>query len=163
MKALMLREYNHFEYIDVPEPDTHTDEVLVKVHACGICGSDVHGMDGSTGRRISPIIMGHEAAGVIVKIGSEVKRWQVGDRVTFDSTIYSMEDWFTKKACTILAIIGWYLEFRVMSTDVMVHSLSTWLSHNISSIKFPIVLHSIRLQWLSQWLWLCTRLSSRRL
>jgi L-iditol 2-dehydrogenase len=64
------------------------DEVLIKVHACGICGSDIHGMDGSTGRRIPPIIMGHEAAGTIAAVGSHVTGWAVGDRVTFDSTIY---------------------------------------------------------------------------
>jgi L-iditol 2-dehydrogenase len=60
----------------------------VAVKACGICGSDVHGMDGSTGRRRPPIIMGHEAAGVIVRIGSDVQGWAEGDRVTFDSTVY---------------------------------------------------------------------------
>ena len=56
--------------------------------ACGICGSDVHGMDGSTGRRRPPIIMGHEAAGVIAAVGPSVTDWKIGDRVTFDSTIY---------------------------------------------------------------------------
>ncbi len=87
MKALVLTAYNHFDYCDVPEPCPAPDEVLVRVQACGICGSDVHGMDGSTGRRIPPIIMGHEAAGIIAQVGSAVKGWQPGDRVTFDSTI----------------------------------------------------------------------------
>ena len=60
-----------------------------QVKACGICGSDVHGMDGSTGRRVPPIIMGHEAAGVDrSSSGSDVGGWAEGDRVTFDSTIY---------------------------------------------------------------------------
>jgi L-iditol 2-dehydrogenase len=58
------------------------------VKACGICGSDVHGMDGSTGRRRPPIIMGHEAAGVVSSVGSGVSGWSAGDPVTFDSTIY---------------------------------------------------------------------------
>jgi L-iditol 2-dehydrogenase len=88
MKALVLTEYNHLEIQDAPEPQPAPDEVLVAVEACGICGSDVHGMDGSTGRRRPPIIMGHEAAGVIVRVGPEVQGWAVGDRVTFDSTIY---------------------------------------------------------------------------
>jgi L-iditol 2-dehydrogenase len=70
---------------------------LIEVKACGICGSDVHGMDGSTGRRIPPVIMGHEASGVIAATGANVKNWQTGDRVTFDSTIYPLDDWFTKK------------------------------------------------------------------
>ena len=95
MKALVLEEYNKLVYKDVPDPVLHGDEVLVKVKACGICGSDVHGLDGSTGRRIPPMIMGHEASGVIVKTGADVKNWKSGDRVTFDSTVYPLNDWFT--------------------------------------------------------------------
>jgi L-iditol 2-dehydrogenase len=96
MKASVLKKYHHFVYEDVPEPTYGVDDVLIEVKACGICGSDVHGMDGSTGRRIPPIIMGHEASGVIVKIGTNVKNWESGDRVTFDSTVYSLDDWFTR-------------------------------------------------------------------
>ncbi len=88
MKALVLTEYNHFEYKEMPDPIIGNDDVLVAVRACGICGSDVHGMDGSTGRRRPPIIMGHEAAGIIEAVGTHVKGWKKGDRVTFDSTIY---------------------------------------------------------------------------
>ena len=50
MKALVLKEYNIFNYEDVPEPEYGPDDLLVQVKACSICGSDVHGMDGSTGR-----------------------------------------------------------------------------------------------------------------
>jgi L-iditol 2-dehydrogenase len=95
MKALVLEEYKKLVYKDVPDPVPADNEVLIKVMACGICGSDIHGYDGSTGRRIPPIIMGHEASGVIVKTGSGVSGWKKGDRVTFDSTIYPLDDWFT--------------------------------------------------------------------
>jgi 2-desacetyl-2-hydroxyethyl bacteriochlorophyllide A dehydrogenase len=95
MKALVLEEYNKLVYKDVPEPSISNNEVLVKVMACGICGSDVHGFDGSTGRRIPPLIMGHEASGIIVKTGAGIKGWKQGDRVTFDSTVYPLNDWFT--------------------------------------------------------------------
>src|ERR1041385_8852983 len=88
MKALVLKEYKKFSYEDVPDPKLQAQEVLVAVKACGICGSDVHGMDGSTGRRRPPIIMGHEASGVIQSIGNGIRGWAPGDRVTFDSTIY---------------------------------------------------------------------------
>lgn len=88
MKALVLKEYKRFALEEVPLPEPGAGEVAVSVKACGICGSDVHGMDGSTGRRRPPIIMGHEAAGVISRIGSGVRGWKPGDRVTFDSTIY---------------------------------------------------------------------------
>ena len=75
VKALVLKEYNRFSCEDVPVPEIGDDEVLIRVKACGICGSDVHGMDGSTGRRIPPIIMGHEAAGVIEQVGAGVADW----------------------------------------------------------------------------------------
>jgi L-iditol 2-dehydrogenase len=88
VKALTLIDYKKFAVQDAAEPELAPDCVLVAVKACGICGSDVHGMDGSTGRRQPPIIMGHEAAGVIAEVGSRVKNWQPGARVTFDSTIY---------------------------------------------------------------------------
>ncbi len=88
MKALMLSAPGRLEYIDVPDPLVGNEDVLVEVRACGICGSDIHGMDGSTGRRIPPIIMGHEASGVIRAMGPAVEGWVEGERVTFDSTIY---------------------------------------------------------------------------
>ncbi|XZE53232.1 zinc-dependent alcohol dehydrogenase [Planctomycetaceae bacterium SH139] len=87
MKALLLKEYKQIELTDVPEPEVGPEDVLVRVHACGICGSDIHGYDGSTGRRIPPLVMGHEAAGVIESVGASVTEFQPGDRVTFDSTI----------------------------------------------------------------------------
>lgn len=97
MKALVLREYGKLVYEDVPRPSVAPDEVLVKVEACGICGSDVHGFDGSTGRRRPPLVMGHEASGVIAEAGPAVSGWAPGTRVTFDSTIYRLDDWYTRR------------------------------------------------------------------
>lgn len=87
MKALLLTDVSRLEYVDVPTPEIGPDDVLVRVEACGICGSDVHGMDGSSGRRIPPLIMGHEMSGVITDTGSTVTTWSQGDRVVVDSTI----------------------------------------------------------------------------
>jgi L-iditol 2-dehydrogenase len=88
MKALLLSGYKHLEMVDLPEPVPGPGEVLVRVAACGICGSDVHGYDGSTGRRIPPIVMGHEAAGTVCAWGEGVTGFANDDRVTFDSTVY---------------------------------------------------------------------------
>ena len=88
MKVLLLSKYRHLEIADLPEPTPGPGEVLVRVAACGICGSDVHGYDGSSGRRIPPIVMGHEAAGTIAATGDGVTGLAEGARVTFDSTIY---------------------------------------------------------------------------
>lgn len=87
MKALVLKEYRHFEIEEMPVPHIGPEDVLVRVKACGICGSDVHGMDGSSGRRIPPIVMGHEASGVIAETGANVTSFAVGEHVTFDSTV----------------------------------------------------------------------------
>ncbi len=89
----MLKEYGRLVVEEVERPRPGPDEVLVRVRACGICGSDVHGMDGSTGRRIPPLIMGHEAAGEVAEMGAEVAGWRRGDRVTFDSTVYCGRCW----------------------------------------------------------------------
>ena len=88
MKALLLSSYRHLELADVPTPVPGPGEVLIRVAACGICGSDVHGYDGSSGRRIPPLVMGHEAAGTVAAVDATVKDFTEGDRVTFDSTIY---------------------------------------------------------------------------
>jgi L-iditol 2-dehydrogenase len=88
MKALLLSEYKHLAVADLPTPVPGPGEVLIRVAACGICGSDVHGYDGASGRRIPPIVMGHEAAGIVAAVGEGAASYRVGDRVTFDSTVY---------------------------------------------------------------------------
>jgi L-iditol 2-dehydrogenase len=119
MKALVLEAYNKLVYRDFPDPEVAADEVLIQVKAAGICGSDVHGMDGSSGRRVPPLVMGHEAAGVIASLGSGVTGWSAGEGVTFDSTIYKLDDWYTKR--------GWYN----LSDDRMVLGVSpgSWKKH----------------------------------
>ncbi|MEG1789720.1 MAG: galactitol-1-phosphate 5-dehydrogenase [Oscillospiraceae bacterium] len=91
MKALVMKEYMKLTYQDVPTPQPKENEVQIRVKACSVCGSDVHGFDGSTGRRQPPLIMGHEASGVISACGAGVKHHKIGDRVTFDSTVYCNE------------------------------------------------------------------------
>jgi L-iditol 2-dehydrogenase len=88
MKALTHTAPYTFEFADVPMPEMADEDVLVRVKAVGICGSDVHGYTGETGRRIPPIIMGHEASGVVEKIGKKAQGVAMGDRITFDSTVY---------------------------------------------------------------------------
>ncbi len=97
MRALVLKAYGQLEVQELPPPEVGARDVLVRVMACGICGSDVHGLDGSTGRRIPPIVMGHEAAGVVEKVGPEVRALRPGDRVTMDSTIYNPDSFFSRR------------------------------------------------------------------
>jgi len=99
MKALLMEEYKKLKFTDFPDPKLEdSGDLLVKIKAAAICGSDVHGFDGSTGRRRPPIVMGHEAAGEVVETGSAVKTFKKGDRVTFDSTIFCGECFFCTEA-----------------------------------------------------------------
>ncbi|MFZ1939055.1 MAG: galactitol-1-phosphate 5-dehydrogenase [Terracidiphilus sp.] len=110
MKSLLLSAYNQLEIADMPLPAVGREEVLVRVEACGICGSDVHGYDGSSGRRIPPIVMGHEAAGTVAAVGASVEGYAADDRVTFDSTVYCGECAFCKRGevnlCDNRQVIG---------------------------------------------------------
>lgn len=90
MKALVLTEYNKLEVQNLPKPKVGADEVLIRIKAVGICGSDIHGLDGSTGRRVPPLIMGHELSGEIAEVGEQSKL-TVGDRVTVHPTIFCGE------------------------------------------------------------------------
>jgi L-iditol 2-dehydrogenase len=110
MKSLLLKEYLQLELADFPKPEPGPGEVLIRVAACGICGSDVHGYDGTSGRRIPPIVMGHEAAGIVAATGAGVAAFKPGDRVTFDSTVYCGECAFCKRGevnlCDRREVIG---------------------------------------------------------
>ncbi|MEM7313529.1 MAG: galactitol-1-phosphate 5-dehydrogenase [Planctomycetota bacterium] len=87
MKAMLLSEYKKLDIVDMPTPEFSDNELLIRVEACGICGSDIHGWDGSSGRRKPPLVMGHEAAGTIEAVGSSVSKFSEGQRVTFDSMV----------------------------------------------------------------------------
>lgn len=88
MKALLHTEPYVLEYTDLPDPEASDDEVIVRPQAVGICGSDVHGYTGESGRRVPPIVMGHEASGVVEWVGPGTENVAVGDRVCFDSTVF---------------------------------------------------------------------------
>jgi len=88
LKALLYTGPYTFSYADVPDPVVDDEDVLVRVKACGICGSDVAGHTGKTGRRLPPLVMGHEAAGIVERVGRNVVGFTRGDRICFDSTVY---------------------------------------------------------------------------
>ena len=110
MKALILSGYKQLDIVDIAKPQPADDELLIRIKACGICGSDVHGYDGSTGRRLPPVVMGHEAAGIIEAVGNAVSGFQPGGRVTFDSTVFCGKCYFCLRGqinlCDEREIIG---------------------------------------------------------
>ncbi|WP_159721403.1 galactitol-1-phosphate 5-dehydrogenase [Enterococcus sp. CSURQ0835] len=80
MKAALLTHLNHFEIAELEQPSLKANEVLVKVEAAGICGSDIHKMQ-SGWKYGFPMVMGHEFSGVITAVGTKVTQSQIGDRV----------------------------------------------------------------------------------
>lgn len=82
MKAMLLTAPGVLEYVDVPDPVLEADDdVLVRVGATSICGSDTHGYTGHGGRRVPPLIMGHETSGRVEAVGPGVSNVAVGDRI----------------------------------------------------------------------------------
>jgi (R,R)-butanediol dehydrogenase/meso-butanediol dehydrogenase/diacetyl reductase/L-iditol 2-dehydrogenase len=93
-----MEEYKKLKWTDAPDPViSDPQDILLQVKAVAICGSDVHGFDGSTGRRRPPLIMGHEAAGVVLETVSGVRAFKKGDKITFDSTIYCGTCWYCRR------------------------------------------------------------------
>jgi L-iditol 2-dehydrogenase len=87
VKALVFRGPGEMPVEDRADPRPGSGEVVVAVRASGICGSDVHGYGGATGRRRIGVVMGHEAAGDVLEVGPGVTSARPGDRVILRSIL----------------------------------------------------------------------------
>lgn len=87
MKALYYPSFDQLEIAELPVPAVAHDEVLIKVHACGICGSELETFKARSERRTPPLVMGHEFCGEIVETGTGVVDWRPGDRVVSNSLV----------------------------------------------------------------------------
>ena len=87
MKAQVVVKPNKMEYKEVPIPDIGEEEVLIKVKACGLCGTDWSIYTGKYVPERLPLVIGHEFWGVIEKVGKNVKNLKPGDRVAPDLCI----------------------------------------------------------------------------
>src|SRR5687768_11274193 len=87
MKAVMVDEPGALRVVDVPQPEPGPDDVVVRVGACGICGTDVHIIDGEFPPTVYPIVIGHEFGGEVTAVGERVEGISVGDRVGVDPTL----------------------------------------------------------------------------
>src|SRR6516162_17240 len=86
MKAIVYDAPRKFEYRDVDIPQIQPNEILLRVHACGVCGTDLHVHEGEFGPRF-PLTPGHEFSGEIVELGSEVTGLKKGQRATASTTM----------------------------------------------------------------------------
>jgi L-iditol 2-dehydrogenase len=91
MRALIYRDPWQMPLEHVPEPTLEPGGVIVRVAAVGVCGSDVHGFTGSTGRRQTGIIMGHEFCGTILEVAPDLSGWTPGERVVINPLIACLE------------------------------------------------------------------------
>lgn len=87
MQAVVFREPFSVAVQEVPTPAVRPDEVLIRVEAAGVCGTDVHLFEGGYEPRY-PLIPGHEFSGVVVETGAQVTAYKPGDRVTADPNLY---------------------------------------------------------------------------
>ncbi len=86
MKAAQIERPGEASVITIPEPVPGADDVLIRVRAAGICGTDLHIFKGEY-EATYPLIPGHEFSGEVVAVGANVRNFQVGDRVTADPNI----------------------------------------------------------------------------
>lgn len=159
MKALQLVAPSELRVVDVPLPEPGPGEVRLRVRACGICGSDLHGMDGSSGRRIPPLVMGHEASGTVDAAGEGVSAWKAGERVTFDSTVWCGECAYCREgrvnlcdsrqvvgvACAEFRRDGAFAEYVTVPQRIL-HRLPDALSFEEAAFAEPVgvALHAVR-------------------
>lgn len=87
MKAVLVENPGSFHVVDLPQPAPGPDEVVIEVGACGICGTDIHIIDGEFPPTVYPIVIGHEFGGEVTAIGANVQGFAVGDRVGVDPTL----------------------------------------------------------------------------
>jgi len=97
VKAVVVHAAGDVRVEEVPEPTYGPKDVVVRVGACGICGTDIHIIDGEFPPTIYPIIIGHEFGGTVTDVGTDVVGVTVGDRVGVDPTLNCGECYFCQR------------------------------------------------------------------
>jgi len=134
MKALWYNAPRDFVIKEVPIPECGPDDVLLKVSACGVCGTDAHIHEGEFISRF-PLIPGHEAVGKIVKVGSNVKDFAVGERCVADVGVTCGHCFYCRRGNTLLCenfnsrgvtLPGGFAEYIVYPSNKVykIHNLS---------------------------------------
>src|SRR6516165_8012860 len=96
MKAIVYDAPRKFEYRDIAVPKIQPNEILLRVHACGVCGTDLHVHEGEFGPRF-PLTPGHEFSGEIVELGSGVTGLKKGQRATASTTMACGKCFYCKR------------------------------------------------------------------
>jgi 2-desacetyl-2-hydroxyethyl bacteriochlorophyllide A dehydrogenase len=91
VRAIVFSRPGEFSLTEVPDPVPAPREAVVRVEAVGICGTDLHVLDGEFAPTVFPIVPGHETSGVVVSVGEEVTNVAPGDPVSLDPSFYCGE------------------------------------------------------------------------
>ncbi len=156
MKAAVMEGPKQFVIKDMPKPSPDKSEVLIRVRACAVCGSDLTMYKLGVGDRV----FGHEFSGDIVELGQGVKNWSVGDRVVIEPSIVCGECYWCKKqqynlcsslGYTGLSTDGGFAEFAKVPA-YQLHRLPDELSYEQGSLIEPlaVALRGVQLSELEQ-------------
>ena len=154
MKAAVMTELNKMEIKEMPSPQPKAEEVLVKVKACSVCGSDIHAFKEKVFGLEPPLILGHEVAGIVKKVGDKVNGLKTGDRVALEPAVPCRECELCKKGkyhmcqnTTHLAVDsdGGFAEY-VKLHYLNVHKIGTDIPFIKASLMEPIgvCLHGLK-------------------
>lgn len=147
MKAAVFKRADLLEIEDLPLPKAGPGELVVKVHYCGICGSDLHRYH--YGLMAPGVVMGHEYAGVVTEVGAGVEGWQVGDRAIrgvraglLGSRYSAREKGFTLD----VSLSGGYAEYCAAPAATLLR-IPEGLSDEVASLSEPLAVgvHAARL------------------
>ncbi|MCL2852333.1 MAG: alcohol dehydrogenase catalytic domain-containing protein [Defluviitaleaceae bacterium] len=147
MKAALVTEKETVSINDIEKPALKNDEVLIKVAAAGVCGSDLHLFHGTHAFRKPPAVLGHEVAGDIVEVGPDVKKFQIGDRVTVEPHSGCGECEFCKQDLVNICLnkaapgtpkwIGTFVEF-FNAPEKSVHKIADNISYEMGVMIEPL-------------------------
>ena len=160
MKAAVLEALDRLVVTEVPTPEVEEGGVLVRVHACAVCGSDIRMFHCGNPRLKPPAIMGHESSGVVVAVGGNVTKFKVGDRVAVGADVPCGECPFCVAGignnCQINYAMGYqfpgsFAEYvhlnRIVVNHGPVHKIADHVSYDEAALAEPLacVLNALEL------------------
>ena len=150
MKASVYEGIEKFVVRDVEVPECMEDGILIKVEACGICGSDIRNYHSGLRGGITKQIMGHEIAGSVEEVGSTVERFKIGDKVAIAPDVSCGECYYCKRGLVNLCVNhkmvgthfpGGFAQYVYLSKEIltrgMVHHMPEGLSFDEATISEP--------------------------
>ncbi len=160
MKAAVLEGLDSLVFMEVPTPRVGDGEVLVRVHACAVCGSDIRMFHHGNPRLKPPAVMGHESSGVVSAVGANVTKFSVGDRVAIGADVPCGECAFCVAGfgnnCQINYAMGYqfpgsFAEYVLLNRVVVnhgpVHKIADSISFDEAALAEPLacVLNALEL------------------